>query len=182
MGFLLGAFGKQMAGTRYRSLQARMMHISSRVRRVHREMEHMQKAIESEKKAALNAAKYEAQSATTLAGQNLMSIMQNTLGTLTGNQDINNSNEVKLANVNFQQAQAQAQTQLAAKEMYIENYYEQMKNAEVEPLKDEEEELTSEKEMLEGQIQIAKQDYEACQKMEQADAKMLAPNYTGGQG
>ena len=57
-----------------------------------------------------------------------------------------------------------------------------MNNAEVEPLKDEEEELTSEKEMLEGQIQIAKQDYEACQKMEQADAKMLAPNYTGGQG
>ena len=49
----------------------------------------------------------------------------------------------------------------------------------MEPLKDEEEMLQTEKDSLESQIQIAQQDYEACKKMEQADAKNLAPNYTG---
>ena len=52
----------------------------------------------------------------------------------------------------------------------------------LEPLKDEEDSLQLEKDTLESQIQVAKADYEACQKMEQADVKMLTPNYTGGQG
>ena len=49
----------------------------------------------------------------------------------------------------------------------------------LEPLKMEEDSLQTEKDSLESQIQIAQADYEACKKMEQADAKNLAPNYTG---
>ena len=49
----------------------------------------------------------------------------------------------------------------------------------LEPLKMEEDSLQTEKDSLESQLQIAQQDYEACKKMEQADAKNLAPNYTG---
>ena len=64
----------------------------------------------------------------------------------------------------------------------IENYIEQMRDQMLEPLKDEEDSLQLEKDTLESQIQVAKADYEACQKMEQADVKMLTPNYTGGQG
>lgn len=43
MGFLLGAFGKLAAGQRYRSLQARMMRIQSRLRRATRDAADMEK-------------------------------------------------------------------------------------------------------------------------------------------
>ena len=45
MGFLLGAFGKLAAGQRYRSLQARMMRIQSRLRRATRDAADMEKMI-----------------------------------------------------------------------------------------------------------------------------------------
>ena len=61
----------------------------------------------------------------------------------------------------------------------VSNSYEALRETQLEPLKDEEELLQTEKDSLESQIQIAQQDYEACKKMEQADAKNLAPNYTG---
>ena len=50
----------------------------------------------------------------------------------------------------------------------------------LEPLKDEEELLQTEKDSLESQLQIAKGDYESCKQMEQDGAKMLKPDYTGG--
>jgi hypothetical protein len=61
----------------------------------------------------------------------------------------------------------------------IEERYEAMNDLMLEPLKMEEDSLQTEKDSLESQLQIAQQDYEACKKMEQADAKNLAPNYTG---
>ena len=61
----------------------------------------------------------------------------------------------------------------------IEEKYEAMNDFWLEPLKMEEDALQTEKDSLESQLQIAQQDYEACKKMEQADAKNLAPNYTG---
>ena len=61
----------------------------------------------------------------------------------------------------------------------IEEKYEALNDLWLEPLKMEEDSLQTEKDSLESQLQIAQQDYEACKKMEQADAKNLAPNYTG---
>ena len=61
----------------------------------------------------------------------------------------------------------------------IQDQFEMMREQMLEPLKDEEETLMTEKDSLETQYQMAKEDYEACKKMEQADAKNMAPNYTG---
>ena len=61
----------------------------------------------------------------------------------------------------------------------IEEYFENLNDTMLEPLKQEEDSLQTEKDSLESQIQLAQADYDACKKMEQADAKNLAPNYTG---
>lgn len=75
-----------------------------------------------------------------------------------------------------------ADQNVAIMKQQIEEQYEYMRDTMLEPLKDEEDSLQLEKDTLESQIQVAKADYETCQKMEQADVKMLTPNYTGGQG
>ncbi len=50
MGFLLGAYGKLAAGSRYRSLQARMMRIQSKLRRASRDVANMEKMIDRQQK------------------------------------------------------------------------------------------------------------------------------------
>ena len=67
MGFLLGAFGKLAAGQRYRSLQARMMRIQSRLRRATRDAADMEKMINRQEKAALNSLTVQSNSALTIA-------------------------------------------------------------------------------------------------------------------
>lgn len=191
MGFLLGAFGKQMAGTRYRSLQARLMHISSRARRVHNQMDRLQKALERNKKAELNALSAQNTMANLTVQQQLSSALQQILPSLglgsdaksmTTEQQAQYNAKYNEANSAYQMSKARMDTEIAMQKQQIEAYYDDYQESLIEPLKMEEEDLQSEKERLESQITIAKQDYEACQKMEQADAKMLQPNYTGAQG
>lgn len=190
MGFLLGAFGKQMAGTRYRSLQYRMMRVSQQVRRVHRDVERITNRIEREKKSVLSAITIEAQSAKTMFQNNLAGIFNATmeqLGITDANSMTTGQQYKYQADISKAQALAQAQesaymTQIEQRKKDAEDYYEDQKESLVEPLKDEENELTSEKESLESQRLIAENDYKACQEMEKADAKMLAPQYTGAAG
>lgn len=189
MGFLLGAFGKQMAGTRYRTLQARLMHISSRARRVHNQLDRMQKSIEREKKAQLNALSAQNAMANATATQQLQNAIQGILPQLgiTDIKSMSSEDQTKYntlytnANTAYQTSKAQMDMQIAQEKQRIEQEYDEYQEYLIEPLKMEEEDLQTEKERLEAQVTLAKQDYEACQKMEQADAKMLQPNYTGGQ-
>lgn len=74
---------------------------------------------------------------------------------------------------------ADNEVMLAQLKNQIEEKYENMNDYMLEPLKQEQDSLQTEKDSLESQIQIANADYEACKKMESADAKNLAPNYTG---
>ena len=82
------------------------------------------------------------------------------------NQQISNMSAMNEMNVSMQKQQ-------------IEDYFEYMRESLLQPLKDEEDMLQTEKDSLESQVQIAQADYEACKKMEQTDAKNLAPSYTG---
>jgi len=168
MSFLLGAFGKLAAGQRYRSLQARMMRVQSKVRRVSREVEKVNKQIETSKKMELNALNYQEQA------------MSSGLTAYSGAGDASSAEYAQWAAKNTQD-KAAIQMQITQAKAAIEEKYEKMNNNILEPLKDEEDSLQTEKDSLETQVQVAKSDYEACQKMEQSDAKMLAPNYTGGQ-
>ena len=192
MGFLLGAFGKLAAGQRYRSLQARMMQIQSRLRRASRDVSDMEKMINRQEKAALNSLTAQANSSMNLAKSGLMSsifgtgnaaaIMEKVKNGTQLSSEESNSYSALMSQYNQQSSNMSAtcETSAAMMKQQVQDYFEQMRDMQLQPLKDEEDLLQSEKDSLETQLQTAKTDYEACQKMEQSDAKMLAPNYTAG--
>ena len=195
MGFLLGAYGKLAAGSRYRSLQARMMRIQSKIRRATRDVANMEKMIDRQQKSMEQQLTLQNTMAKQMYQTQMMSSMpQEYADALAKLQKTDISNEDKSAaaatvsqyqqtmSSQISQMSSYADTQLAMNKQQIENQVEMMRDQLLEPLKDEEDSLQLEKDTLESQIQGAKADYEACQKMEQADVKMLTPNYTGGQG
>lgn len=206
MGFLLGAYGKLAAGSRYRSIQARLMHISAKFRRATRDVANMEKMLDRNMKRDLqnltlnaNATKgmyqqvmYGAMPKDVLAAQNALAEFQKNPKKADGTASLSNeeiaaySQQISSWQTTMNQQLSTASTnldqQIAYQKEQIENHYEMLRETMLEPLKDEEDSLQLEKDTLESQKEIALQDYQACQKMEQADAKMLAPNYTGGQG
>ena len=192
MGFLLGAFGKLMAGQRYRSIQARMMRIQSRLRRATRDAADMEKMINKQEKAALNSLTAQSNAAMNLAKSGLMSSIfgvGNAAAIMTkvqnGSQlstEESNSYSALMSQYNQQVSNMSAtcETSAAMQKQQIQDYFEQLRDMQLEPLKDEEDLLQSEKDSLETQIKTAESDYKACQDMEKNDAKMLAPSYTAG--
>lgn len=218
MGFLLGAFGKLMAGRRVRDLQARMMRVQSKARRTTRQIEKMSKMLETQKKMEINSLNVQQQYAQFMGpsmaynlalrqvdgqrqaainsgqadpfeGQQLNPNLGNVLmGGMDQNTLINNmgSQYSKLDQAVMSAYSGQKMSIDSSNSMLIsqiknqiEEKYENLNDIMLEPLKMEEDSLQTEKDSLESQIQIAQADYEACKKMEQADAKNLAPNYTG---
>lgn len=198
MGFLLGAYGKLAAGSRYRSLQARMMRIQSKLRRVTRDVASMEKMIDYKQKSMTQ----ELTMQNTMGKQYYQQMMNTAMAGTAGytealqtmqNKDASADDMTKAAQLvssvqqqfssKISSMSAACDTQTALNKQQVENYIEQLRDQLLEPLKDQEDSLQLEKDTLESQIQVAQQDYQACQKMEQQDAKMLAPNYTGsGQG
>lgn len=191
MGFLLGAFGKLAAGRRVRDLQARMMRVQSRLRRTTRQIETMSKMLESQKKAELNNLSLTSQWGGFMAQQGLQSTAMAALGqeaflalssgNTSGVQNL--TPDQQSAWLNYQNGMTQMKTMnevsIAQMKQEIEDRYENLNEMMLEPLKMEEDSLQTEKDSLESQVQIAQADYEACKKMEQSDAKNLAPSYTG---
>lgn len=183
MGFLLGAFGKLSAGSRYRQLQGQMMRIQARARRATRDVANMTKLLDRQEKAMLN---------NLTVGSNMqMSLFQNGLGVGMGIQALlqkhaagGQLSETEQQSVGAYQQQltnmkAQNESMVAMQKQHITDYFEMLRETQLEPLKDEEDSLQLEKESLESQIQLAKMDYEACKEMEKSDAQMLKPSYTG---
>jgi len=198
MGFLLGAYGKLMAGKRVRQLQARMMHVQSQMRRVTREVADMEKQIQAQEKSMKNSIKQMAsvfnmglQSAASASLESMRSSMLNqfidpeTKAITKGKETEFNTNLQLFQQQSAGLAQANSfiqqitQASVAQMEQTIDAQIEMMKELQLEPLKDLEDELQTEKDSLESQVQIAQADYEACKEMEKAGAKNLAPNYTG---
>ncbi len=206
MGFLLGAFGKLMAGRRVRDLQARMMRVQSKARRTTRQIEKMSKMLETQKKMEINNLAMQQQagnlsipfmiSATIgncpgangaqiqqmmMGGGDINSILQSVPKTDGSTATDNAAQQAWMAQFSQLKTQMSSRNEMVLTQMknQIEEKYENMNDIMLEPLKMEEDSLQTEKDSLESQIQIAQADYEACKKMEQADAKNLAPNYTG---
>ena len=188
MGFLLGAFGKQMAGSNYRSIQAKLMKIQSRARKAARDVKNMEDMIERQGKSYKNYLTMQSQMSQQAISQSLMQTTH-LADYMNGSVDMANmTDEQKQAYTNassaYQQSMTQAQAQISMQNAYnqqqLEDYIQNLKDCMLEPLKDEEELLQTEKDSLESQLQIAKGDYESCKQMEQDGAKMLKPDYTGG--
>ena len=201
MGFLLGAYGKLMAGKRVRQLQARMMSVQSQLRRATRDIENMEKQINAQQRQMTNSIRtmgslqvYGLQSANQMNMQALQASIFGDFYKTAGNDmskwtddqrsdytNLTSQYQMQAALMNNQMGSVQQmmQTTMAQQQQQVEEQIELMKELQLEPLKDVEEDLQMEKETLESQIQLAQQDYEACKEMEKAGAKSLVPNYTG---
>lgn len=196
MGFLLGAYGKLMAGKRVRQLQARMMSVQSQLRRATRDIENMERSLNQQEKNL----KYMNQSwmSNMMLGMSggLQSSIFGALQKQFGNNLPMNGNSIDYSQLTSEQAsymssitqqmttqfqyQQQAmQSALMQQNSMIENNFETYKELQLQPLKDLEEDLQLEKDTLETQVQLAQQDYEACKEMEKAGSKNLTPQYTG---
>jgi ElaB/YqjD/DUF883 family membrane-anchored ribosome-binding protein len=164
MGFLLGAFGKLAAGSRYRALQARAMVVQSKLRKVSKQVANMEKSIQAQEKLMTNQVK---QFVNQQKSAELNLLEKDANGTPTNS-------------VEYQTILTKYESMLAAQNNAISDKVEQMRESQLEPLKDLEDSLQLENDSIKTQLDVAKQDYEACQKMEQDGVKMLAPQYTAG--
>lgn len=196
MGFLLGAYGKLMAGKRVRQLQARMMSVQSQLRRATRDIQNMERTLNQQEKSM----KYANQSylSNMMMGMSgglqasIFGALQSQFGgqlpvkggvidytKLSPEQASYLSSITQQMTTQFQYQQQAMQSSLMQQNAMIENNFETYKELQLQPLKDLEEDLQLEKDSLETQIQLAQQDYESCKEMEKAGAKNLTPQYTG---
>lgn len=182
MGFLLGAFGKLSAGSRYRQLQGQMMRIQARARRATRDVANMTKMLDRQEKAMLNNVTMQSNYLMSSSQSGLWSaVMGKFAGVENMTDDQKKDYEKSMNDFNQQMTNMKAmnEMQASAYKQQITDYFEMLRETQLEPLKDEEDSLQLEKESLESQVQLAKMDYDACKEMEKSDAQMLKPSYTG---
>lgn len=196
MGFLLGAYSKQMAGKRVRSLQARMVHVQSQYRRVTRDIEQRERYWATVQKNTKNGIQAQVSAFTMQFSQGLQSsIWSNISGVdaataekLKNGEGWNNLTAEQARAITKQMNDASSQNSYTTQALqsamqqtlaFQENIIEMEKEADLQSLKDLEDELQTEKDSLESQIQLAQVDYDACKEMEKAGVKTLTPNYTG---
>lgn len=196
MSFLLGAYGKLMAGKRVRELQARMMSVQSQLRRATRDVANMERDLNAQ--ARNMKSMNQSMMSMTMMGMNAgsqASIFAQVKAQV-GDLPLKTDGSVDYSKLTTEQSQAMStltqqmttqnqyqmqamQNALTQQNAMIENSMEAYKEAQLQPLKDLEEELETEKASLESQIQLAQADYDACKEMEKAGVKSITPNYTG---
>lgn len=196
MGFLLGAYGKLMAGKRVRQLQARMMSVQSQLRRATRDIQNMERTLNQQEKSMKYANQsYLSNMMMGMSGGLQASIFGALQSQFSGQLPVKGgvidytklspeqasylSSITQQMTTQFQYQQQAMQSSLMQQNAMIENNFETYKELQLQPLKDLEEDLQLEKDSLETQIQLAQQDYESCKEMEKAGAKNLTPQYTG---
>ncbi len=189
MSFLMGAYGKLMAGRHYRQLQNRLTDVMRQMRGATRDVANMEKSLQQQQRMAENGIRQQG-----MMSQMMMSSIFGSAGMgdekalkMLGARGMNISGftpkdpaSMGALNNYQQQMQYQMQAQMQSEQANLQNYFDMQREFMLQPLKDIEEELTTEKESLESQIQIAKAEYEAKQQEEKDGAKSIAPQYTAG--
>ena len=203
MGFLIGAFGKLMAGKRVRQLQARMVSVQSQLRRATRDIANMERFLTQQERniktqnqaymsnmmfgmsAGMQGSIWSALEAGGMGADRVAQLRAiqesggNMYAALQGNEATMFTNIQQQMTTMFQYQQQAMQSALMQQNTMLENNFEAYKEMQLQPLKDLEEDLTVEKESLETQIQLAQNDYKSMQEMEKAGAENLVPRYTG---
>ena len=173
MGFLSGAYGKLMAGKLVRDLQYQMTSVQSRLRRVTRQVGDMEKMFQAQERTLKSSMMGQMNAATMAAmqkaGFNVNS--SNPLGSMT---NMSSSDYTAFAAV-----QQQVQMQYSMAQSMWQNMFEMQRESMLEPLKDLEDSLQTEKDNLESRLKIAQAEYDAKKEEEKAGVKGLTPDYTG---
>lgn len=161
MGFLSGAYGKLMAGKLVRDLQYQMTSVQSRLRRVTREIGDMEKNMQSQER--------------NLKAQMQSQMQASVFGAMSragvGGFDPTYSL--------YSMIQQQVQQQYSMAQSMWQNMFEMEREAQLQPLKDLEDSLQTEKDNLESRLKIAQAEYDAKKEEEKAGVKGLTPDYTG---
>ena len=195
MGFLMGAFGKLMAGKRLRNLQFKLTQVTQQHSRITKQIALFEKQQQSNRKMIQAGMQFQMQSGNSIDMATVLGVdtseylnpdktvkdltgLQNACGaalqSFTGDSTLYAG---KMQQIAYNQQGRQMQFAMAT-QMW-DQLFEMQSESMLQPLKDAEESLQTEKDSLESQIKIAEADYEAQKKQEDAGAKNIAPNYTG---
>lgn len=201
MGFLSGAYGKLMAGKLVRDLQYQMTSVQSRLRRVTKEIGLKEKMYQSQERnmkymlqsqqremlqGSVNAqVAFLRQEGKIAEAEQLAALGQMYGSAMNGNTSMFAGLGIGIGSINssitsaYTALQSQSQMQYMQAQTMWQNMFEMQREADLQALKDLEEDLQVEKDNLESRLQIAKAEYDAKKEEEKDGAKNLAPNYTG---
>ena len=191
MGFLMGAYGKLMAGQRMRDIQFQLTTVQSRLRRITKEIGLKEKMYQSQERNMKTMMQTQMQNNIYMGLQYLSqygdpqtaeiasvygyNMFEGGMANLSGF----DTKAMNSFSTNFSMIQQQAQMQYAMSQNMWQNIFEMQKEADLQSLKDIEDDLQIEKDNLESQLKIAQADYEANKEMEKQGAQNLKPDYTG---
>ena len=171
MGFLMGAYGKLMAGKLRREIEYQLGQVSRRAHKITREIANKERMYATQERNMKSQMQAQMQSAIFgYMGMNpgmQASAMNPMMMGATG-MDMNQY-AMFAQMVQMQYSQAQSMWQ---------NMFEMQKQADLQALKDLEDSLQIENDNLKSRLQIAQQEYEAYKQEEKADAKSIVPEYT----
>lgn len=187
MGFLLGTFGTISAGRLVRQLQSQMFKITNRRNRVTRDIQRMSDNLKRAQQRELNNLNLFSNSTYMAAQQQLyqttgLGALQAKWakeGQLTAEEQQAFNQQSLMVSQNLSMMKAQNEQMVASMKQQIEDKYQALEEQMLEPLKDEEDLLTTQQDSLQARLEVAREDYKACKAMAKEDAKNLAPSYTG---
>ena len=193
MGFLMGAYGKLMAGKLVRDIQYQMTSVQSRLRQVTREIGDKEKYYQAQERnmkqqmqsqmmfANYGAAQYLGLPMGAMAGMGMsgLPMLGNDLTALALQGAAGQGGIDQNAYLMYSQFQQMMQMQFTQAQSMWQNTFEMERDADLQSLKDLEDSLQVEKDNLESRLQIARNEYDAYKQEEKADAKNLVPDYTG---
>lgn len=173
MGFLSGAYGKLMAGKLVRQIQYQLTGVQSQLRRVTKEVGNMEKMfsaqernIKAQMQSQMNTSVFNYMGGIGFSGFD----PSNPMGAVSG---MTQEQFSKYSMYNQMVQQQYSMAQSAWQDMF-----EMQRESVLQPLKDLEDDLQTQKDNLESRLKLAEQDYDAKKKEEQAGAKSFTPEYT----
>ena len=180
MGFLTGAFLKSYSAVQRIRLQNQLTSVTLRMQRVNRRSNDVQKQISQMK----NAQTMNLKSMQSVWNQGAYAAYQSSMSAINGG---NYTDQEKMAKMQeaqsiFTMAQQQNALKASQQQAQIENSIQEFEEAQLEPLKNEEEALTLEKNAIESQIKLVEGQEQAAAQMEKSSQKDFVPEYTGGGG
>lgn len=174
MGFLNGAYGKLMAGKLVRDLQYQMTGIQSRLRRVTRQVGDMEKMFTRQERNM----KAQMQSQMQMAMLGYVGLKPGTdFGQFTP--DMANAAFSGIDPNQYAKFSQMAQMKYAQSNAIWQNMFEMQRDSVLQALKDEEDDLQTQKDNLESRIKIAQAEYDAKKDEEKQGAQGMKPDYTG---
>lgn len=180
MGFFIGSSLKNYSGIQRIRLQDKLADLTLRMQRIQRQQNNVQKQISQMK----NAQTMNLKSMQSVWNQGAYAAYQSSMSAINGG---NYTDQEKMAKMQeaqsvFTMAQQQNALQASQQQAQIENSIQEFEEAQLEPLKNEEEALLIEKNGLESLEKLVEGQEQAAAKMEQSSQKDFVPEYTGGGG